>query len=155
MTSGSNNRFTFRKAKLSDLDPIKALADLHRNELGFVLRPALEKSIIENEIIIAEARKVLIGFAHYRHRRDQQTTLYHIVVHADFRGHGVGKRLIKALHKEASERGKKHILAKCPVSLEANKFYSRADFNLDRTEDGKSRPLNVWMLSTTTNGDPD
>lgn len=65
---------------ISDDLSIKRFADRYRNEIGFVLRPALVKSIVEREIFTAFEEDQLIGFIHYHHRRDLQTTLYHIAV---------------------------------------------------------------------------
>jgi N-acetylglutamate synthase-like GNAT family acetyltransferase len=147
MTFGSNGNFLIRKAVIEDLDTIKHLADLHKEELGFVLRPALEKAIIDQELFIAEAEGMVVGFVHYHHRRDQQTTLYHIVVSEDSRRAGVGQALVNALSEESNEMGKTFILLKCPQNLLANHFYEGVGFSLKRVENGKHRPLNVWVLT--------
>ena len=148
MTSGNSSAFSVRKATSGDLDAIKRLADRHKAELGFVLRPALAKAIADRELFVAEVPQgPIVGFVHYHHRRDQQTTLYHIVVNEDFRGIGVGQTLIHALSKEAARRGKTVILLKCPQNLSANRFYQKLGFTLSVVEKGKHRPLNVWALS--------
>ena len=54
MTSGNNRPFTIRKATINELDAIKLLADQHKVELGFVLRPAMEKAILDREVFVAE-----------------------------------------------------------------------------------------------------
>lgn len=131
---------------MKDLDAIKQLADQHKEELGFVLRPALQKAVTDQELFVAETDKEIVGFVHYHHRRDQQTTLYHIAVRATYQRQGIGAALIKTLHAEASRLGKSHILLKCPMELAANRFYSQCGFSLYGTSNGKRRPLNVWML---------
>ena len=84
-----------RKAHLGDLDNIKALADDNKDALGFILRPALQTAIERGWVLVAEdARQKLIGFVHYRHRHDFQTTLYDICVVQSWRGNGVGQLLI-------------------------------------------------------------
>ena len=45
----SANDYIIRKATPVDPDAIKVLADAHRRELGFVLRPALARSITRNK----------------------------------------------------------------------------------------------------------
>jgi N-acetylglutamate synthase-like GNAT family acetyltransferase len=146
MISGNNGSFTIRKAGKNDLDAIKKLADQHKEELGFILRPALDKSISDKEIFVAESNSRLIAFVHYHHRKDRQTTLYHIVVDAVHRNTGVGLGLINALYGECRVIDKEMILLKCPENLEANNFYKKSGFGLYQVETGKKRRLNVWTL---------
>lgn len=135
-----------RKATKKDLDAIKELADSHRSELGFVLRPALARSISREEVLIAENSAGVIGFVEYHHREDEQTTLYHIAVRPTHRRKGVGQALVHALRSEAESLGKRRILLKCPTDLPANGFYDRLGFQSVRKEQGKARNLDVWML---------
>ena len=137
---------TMRKATLMDLDELKRLADSHRYELGFVLRPALSRSIERDEILVAANRSTLVGFVEYHHRRDEQTTVYHLVVDTDHRELGIGRRLLEALISESKDLGKSHIQLKCPVHLEANDFYACLGFSDSGTESGKERHLVVWRL---------
>ena len=138
--------YTVRKATSADLDAVKALADAHRNELGFVLRPALAKSIALGEVLIAENSASLIGFVEYHHRRDEQTTLYHIAVTPRHRRQGVGRALIDALRNEALTLEKRIVRLKCPVDLPAQGFYVRLGFSAFGQEMGKGRPLVVWTF---------
>ena len=144
--------FMVRQAGLSDLDAIKYLADAHRNELGFVLRPALAKSIERAEVLVAENSCGIVGFIEYHHRRDEQTTLYHIAVQRDHRQRNIGRQLVQALRDDAGERNKSHIQLKCPVDLEANEFYDRLGFVKTEVQPGKHRSLVVWRI--TTSGQP-
>jgi len=144
MTSGSSEHFIIRQATPEDLGVIKHLADQHKKELGFVLRPALEKAITDQELLVAQVEDQVVGFVHYHHRRDGQTTLYHIVVDTNFRSQGIGKALVDALTLEAKRHGKRQILLKCPVDLAANSFYQRIGFSLLRDEEGNRRRLRVW-----------
>jgi GNAT superfamily N-acetyltransferase len=137
-----------RRAQGDDLDVVKRVCDAHRVELGFVMRPALAESIARGEVLLAcDARGTVIGLVDFHHRRDQQTTLYHLVVSEVARGRGVGRALVMGLHAEAAQHGKTCIRLKCPVTLPANGFYARVGFVLIATEPGKARPLNVWNLS--------
>ncbi len=133
-----------RKATLNDLDEIKALADANRYELGFVLRPALIRSINRKEVFVAE-NKSIMGFVEYHHRRDSQTTIYHIVVCKTYRRVGVGRALINAVIEEAKKFNKKYILSKCPIDLPANKFYEHLGFENSGISNGKNRKLVVWI----------
>ncbi len=140
----SQNNYTIRKAVLSDLDEIKTLADAHKTELGFILRPALAKSIHKDELLVVANSKGLIGFVDYHYRNDEQITLYNIVIAPKYRRQGIGSRLVQSLVNEAKEREKRHILLKCPAELDANKFYEALDFQLSKVEPGKHRKLNIW-----------
>jgi N-acetylglutamate synthase-like GNAT family acetyltransferase len=141
---------TLRKACERDLASIKPLLDAHRHELGFVIRPALQKRIQADEVLVAcdivGDVETIIGVMAYHHRRDEQTTLYHIVVAPAWRKRGIGRRLIQALQQEAQRQGKHHIQLKCPCDLPANNFYPRLGFQLHEVQDGRKRALNVWRL---------
>lgn len=143
----SQNNYRIRKATQFDLGGIKTLADKHKHELGFVLRPALVRSIAHGQVFIATTDTELIGSVDYHHRRDTQTTLYHIVVAQEWRRQGIGRGLIESLQNEASAQGKKRILLKCPEDLSANSFYQQLGFKLLSVANGRSRKLNVWQLA--------
>lgn len=147
MTSGNSSQLTLRKATLQDLDSIKTLVDQHKTELGFVIRAALEKSIGTSEVIVAvDLKGNLVGFVHYRHRKDGQTTLYNIVVKPVCQGQGIGSKLLDWLSQESRERKQEFILLKCPIHLPANEFYQDYGFTVSTTEKGKKRPLNIWRI---------
>ncbi len=146
MTSG-NSRVLYRKAISADLEAIKSLADQHKNELGFVVRAAFAKSIDASEIILAlDENGAVLGFVHYHHRKDGQTTLYSIVVDEVHRRRGIGKRLVAELGEEARRKGQSFIFLKCPTELAANSFYRAGGFDLRSTVEGKHRALHEWIL---------
>ena len=139
---------SIRRAEIQDLTGIKRLADNNRTTLGFVLRPALMAGIKQGWLLIAEQTNgELLGFIHYRHRRDMQTTLYEICVVQSFRRRGVGRALVEALAREAAQLRKTCIQLRAPVGIAANAFYQMTGFVLNRTESGRKRPLNVWQYS--------
>lgn len=146
MTSGNSN-LMYRKAVLADLETIKSLADQHKNELGFVVKAAFTKSIKASELILAsDGNGALLGYVHYHHRKDGQTTLYSIVVDEAYRRQGIGERLVAQLEQEARDKGQVFILLKCPIELTANSFYQAGGFDLRATVEGKHRALNEWIL---------
>ena len=121
----------------------------HKNELGFVRKVTLDASLRQNEIFVAESDGKIVGFLHYHHRRDLQTTLYHVVVSLQQRRQGIGTLLLKSLIKESRSRNKRWIVLKCPVNSPANHFYHQIGFYHWRIEPGKRRALNVWKLVVT------
>jgi len=143
LTSG-NNRITVCKAKPTDIDAIKQIADAHRRELGFVRRPALLESINRKEVFVAQNGEGLVGFMEFHHRRDSQTTLYNIVVSENHRRENIGRLLMQTLEVDAIKQNKSVILLKCPEELPANSFYKRLGYKLTNVDPGKSRRLNIW-----------
>jgi len=136
--------FSVRRAIQDDLGAIKGLADMHKHQLGFVLRPALARSIARKEILVAENHSTVIGFVEYHHRQDDQTTLYHIAVAAAHRSTGVGRALINALLLEARGLGKEIVQLKCPADLQACSFYEHIGFQSIGTERGKERAIVIF-----------
>ena len=60
-------RCDVRPATLSDLDWVKRMADRHRREVGFVLRPALVEAIERGELLVGIGAS---GFCRWHaHRR--------------------------------------------------------------------------------------
>ncbi len=143
LTSG--NETHIRPASLEDIDGIKQLADAHKHELGFLRRPALLEAIARGELLVAQNGSDIVGFVEYRHRRDQQTSLYNVVVHASQRGRGIGRRLVLAVEEAARSRGKSVVRLKCPEDLPANEFYAQLGYEKRDVESGKLRRLNVWQ----------
>lgn len=147
----SGSEIEIRHAIVEEIDLIKRLFDRHKNELGFVIKSALINSIERNELIVAvNERGEIVGVVHYRHRKDGQTTLYSIVVDATCRLKAIGRALVYELKNEASGKGQKNILLKCPTELESNKFYEAEHFSLIATDSGKLRPLNIWVFQLET-----
>jgi hypothetical protein len=116
-----------RLATAGDLDWIKAMADRHRRELGFVLRPALADGIARGEVLVGDG-----GFCHYHRRRDDWHTVYELVSERP----GTGSALLAAVPRP--------VRLKCPAGLAANGFYSRQGGVLVAVQPGVLRPLNVW-----------
>ncbi len=143
MISGDHEIIVIKATPL-DIDGIKQIADAHRNELGFVRRPSLLEAINRSEVLVAKKNGNVLGFVEYRHRKDQQTTLYNIAVIPEYRGLGIGRKLVQPLVEEAKKRNKDYILLKCPEDLAANKFYEALDFKLHTIEPGKHRQLKIW-----------
>lgn len=136
--------YRIRRARLRDLRAIKKLADCNRTELGFVLRPVLEKAIRDDEVLVAIFNNRVVGFAHYHHRLDLQTTLHTIAVRSDLRLNGVGRALLHKLIAEASKVGQETVALKCPSELEANRFYFHLGFRCVGQEVRSRRSLKLW-----------
>ena len=140
----SQDGVIIRKARLDDLDAIKTIADANKEAIGFILRPVLACNIEYGWVLAAEMAHEVVGFVNYRHRQDDQTTLYEICVAAERRGNGVGRALIEALIEECRGKNKERIRLKCPIDNEANIFYDKMDFTQVGEEKGRRRKLVVW-----------
>ena len=121
-----------------DVQCIKRMLDANKDLFGFLPRAAATQSIARAELIVAmTVEREIVGFCRFHKRRDKQTTIYELYVEADHRRCGIARRFVECL--------KPPILAKCPVGLEANRFYNALGFELTRMESGKRRKLNVWI----------
>ncbi len=123
-----------------ELSEIKALADAHRKELGFVNQATLAAAIENREVIYAPKQ----GFLHFHNRRDKISTLYHLAVKPDDRRHGIGSKLLLFWEEYARSCNMTSLRLKCPLDLAANGFYARRDFARVDIEPGKERPLVIW-----------
>lgn len=131
--------FYVRQATLEDIDAIKKIADKNSQQIGFVLRPALEENCKKGNLLVAEAIGEILGFCNYNTRKkDNTNVIYEVCVDYKYRGNGIGKKLIDNIERP--------ILLKCPVDNESNNFYGAYGFTLIDVEDGKKRKLNVWEI---------
>ncbi len=136
-----------RSATNADLPAVKHLADRHKYELGFVPSPALKDAIQEERVIIAvRHRKQVVGFMHFRHRRDGVTKVYQICVEGGCRRHGYGRAMIAKLIRRALGMGQSSIALSCPEGLLANKFYEAYGFTQNGLITGRVRRLVQWRL---------
>jgi GNAT superfamily N-acetyltransferase len=137
-------------AQPEDLPFIKALADAHRRELGFVNRATLAVAIDNKEILYIPE----LGFLHFHNRRDKISTLYHLCVNPHTRRQGIARQLVSAWEENSRKCGMTILRLKCPLDLEANGFYSEVGFSRTDIEEGKNRRLVVWerkLLSAPPN----
>ena len=140
--------FEVSLAEPTDIEPIKTMADLHRRELGFVLRPALADAIERKWILLARIRASgePAGFVHFRHRRDLYTKIYQICVVPPYRRQGVATELLAALKRSARKAGQVRLTLQCPEDLPANSFYKDTGFTDGPVINGRKRRLIIWSL---------
>lgn len=113
----------------------------HRDELGFVNRAQCR----EKDLLVETDGDVVVGALLGNHCvRKPQSTVYEIAVSNGHRREGIGTKLVERFHQDSPH---KKLVAKCPVDLPANEFYNSTGWECVETEDGKSRPLNVWQLT--------
>lgn len=94
----------------------------------------LYESSKRNELLLIDG-----GFCHWHLRRDGQLTIREIISTKP----GSGSAMLKELKNKPAAS----IFAKCPVDLEANKWYQRRGFVLENIETTKTgRWLNHWRL---------
>lgn len=126
-----------RLATDGDLWAIKQIANRYKNELGYVMWPALRESMARGTLLVAvsEAHGGVVGFVNYRARKDGWHTIYEIAVVEKQRG--IGRALLDAVPRPTR--------LKCTVDNDANEFYARMGFDCVGTEEGRKRALNVWV----------
>lgn len=150
-----------RLAKKTDVEGAKRIASKYGKELGFVniatLRQAQEKEwlLIASEWNFQTESDDVIGFVNFRIKEDKTCTLYDIAVKKEYRGKGIGTRLLNYLKRMVylTGGGGSYIQLKCPVELPANQFYQKRGFALITVEEGKKRPLNVWRYELARHED--
>lgn len=125
-----------RLATQDDIAAIKRLANQYRNELGYVMVPALRESVQRCTLVIAEDAGQIVGFVNYRACKDGWSTVYEIAVDRARKGEHIGAGLLAAVPGP--------IRLKCPVDNTSNAFYAAQGFTCTGTEDGRKRRLNVW-----------
>lgn len=123
----------------ADIPAIKAIANQHKRELGFVNSAALHTAMNRYEVYVAEYMGQVVGFVNWHKRRDQWSTVYEVAVHKGYAGQSIGRTLVEAV--PAPRR------LKCTQDNPANGFYECLGMELVRTEQGRKRPLNVWELA--------
>lgn len=98
---------------------------------------ALYESALRGELLLVDG-----GLCHFHLRRDGQLTIREIIAHPP--GCGVGTAMLERLK---AVPGARFLLAKCPIDLEANRWYAARGFALVAMEQtGTGRLLNVWVL---------
>lgn len=130
------NEIVITRAAPSDLSAIKRIADRHKTELGFVLRPVLEAAITRAELIVAKREEAVIGFCHYHRCRDGWTTIYEIV--SDRKRIGVGRALLDSIIKP--------FRLKATIDNPANAFYKHMGGIMTGTHPGRKRALALWCF---------
>jgi ribosomal protein S18 acetylase RimI-like enzyme len=148
LTSSEPLAIALSPAQPDDLAAVKAVADRHRTELGFILRPVIQASIQEGALWVARAGEggEIVGFVRFHHRLDKVTTIYDICVSHAARGRGVGRKLIAAVRAQALMAHHHALVLKAPEELPANDFYRALGFVDRGLERGRKRRLRTWML---------
>lgn len=95
----------------------------------------LYESSRRGELLLVEG-----GMCHWHLRRDGQLTIREIISTR----RGAGSAMLQTLKFVP---GALSLFAKCPADLEANAWYAKRGFTLERVETTKSgRQLNCWRL---------
>ncbi|NIP31133.1 MAG: GNAT family N-acetyltransferase [Candidatus Dadabacteria bacterium] len=125
---------------------IKKITNQHRKELGFVMQPALREAIKRGELKVAlNSEGEVIGFVHWRKRRDGFHKIYEIAVERGWIGSGLGKELFNTVPKPRT--------LKTTIDNErGNEFYRRQGMEHKGVEQGRKRKLNIYQ-DPNTDGD--
>jgi len=137
-----------KPAGLALIDGVKALADLHRDELGFHTRQSYVDGVRRGELIVATAGRRVVGFVRYHKRRDAATRIYEITTAPELRRKGVARQLVAAVVEECRRSDARMLRLSCPAELPANVFYEATGFvrTSSRSRPGKFRPLIEWQM---------
>ncbi|MCS7266388.1 MAG: GNAT family N-acetyltransferase, partial [Armatimonadetes bacterium] len=133
-------------ATFEDLDAAKRVADKHRHELGFIVRKTFEDAIKENRLLVVTENDEVVGFTHFRLRKDGVAIIYDIAVLPSHRRRGYGRQMVNRVLELAKRDGCHCLILRCPQDLPSNEFYRHIGFELAGVERGKKRPLNIWRI---------
>lgn len=137
-----------RGAEWDDIRTCKAIADAHREALGFLVAAAFVDAMRRSQLFVADQAGSVVGFVRFNHRvRGDETALYDICVEASAQHQGVGRLLVQALSESCRSHGRHTIALRCPEGLPANGFYARLGFQRITVEPGRRRPLVLWRLT--------
>jgi GNAT superfamily N-acetyltransferase len=133
---------------LALVDPVKSLADLHRDELGFHTRQSYIDSVRRRELVVATLGGRVAGFVRFHKRRDSAATIYEIVTAPGLRQKGVARQLLAKVVDECRRVDARVLRLSCPAELPANSFYQAVGFERSsgRSRPGKHRPLIEWEM---------
>jgi hypothetical protein len=137
MWLGCNTMIRFAVEK--DLVDIQRIARQWRDELGYVMLPALRTALNKRQLLVADYGGQIVGFVNYWARRDGWQTVYEIAVKKGWQGLNIGKALLAAVPKP--------VRLKCTVDNPANAFYEAQGMCFEKREAGKKRALNVWITA--------
>lgn len=91
----------------------------------------LKEAADRNELILIDG-----GFCRFHIRKDGQLIIHEILSIKK----GAGNEILKILERKQCFC----IVAKCPIDLEANKWYEKKGFKLIGIETSSKRHLNIW-----------
>jgi N-acetylglutamate synthase-like GNAT family acetyltransferase len=125
---------------MSEANELAAFFQMFRDELGFInTAQCREKTTVK----ISRDGQIVAGAICNHCVQKDQTTLYDIAVHENYRRNGFARNLI---YQIAQDSPHDKIIAKCPVDLSANEFYQNTGWVKDKTQSGKKRDLNVYRF---------
>ncbi len=140
---------TLRPASLADATEITRLAD----ELGYPV-PAQHMTLRlerllgdpDHQVIVAEGRDGLVGWAHVEHRRSvespERAELMGLVVDPSMRRAGLGGRLVAAVERWAVARGIDSIAVRSNAArVMSHPFYEKAGYSRAKTQHFYVKPL--------------
>ncbi len=147
MHTDAHDMTLVRQAEAQDIPACKAIADAHRDSLGFIVAAVFADSIRRNQLLVAERDGRVVGFMRYNHRiRGSETALYDICVADSAQHQGIGRLLVENLIASCRLHGRQTIVVRCPENMPANAFYARLGFQRVRVEPGRRRTLVLWRL---------
>ena len=133
--------YTLRKATNADVPAVWALISTVLQSYGMTTNPAtMDKDLVDIEanywdrkgafFVLLEG-EVVIGTAALHHEKDMVCEICRMYLAPQYRGQGLGRRLLEHCVREARERGFEEMRLKtASVLVEAISLYKRAGFTV-------------------------
>lgn len=144
------NVVTEPKEVLSQVPLVRAVADDHREEFGFLPLSAYEELAAKGQLWIAQTAdaKRLIGYLIFG-GSGYEAKVFQLYVDPEARGHGVGSALLGRLKQHAHRSHRQLIVARVASDLPANRFWERQGFYvINQVAGGRSsgRTINLRIF---------
>lgn len=134
-----------RNARVEEVDEIqKRVFRPNSKYVGFVMKVSLSESAQRGTLLISETNGEIDGAINYRITLKGYLTIYEIATSPSAVGRGVGTQMIDQL----KSLGIDIKLKVTEDNVVAHNFYEKVGFVLVGREQGRKRPLRVYMWSS-------
>lgn len=106
-------------------------------------RAQLDAAVTSGHVVVAEADGHIVGVAQ-RGRRGADHVVYKLYVSPDWRGHGLGPRLLDALIDHLPADATRLCIEHFAANTRAGSFYEREGFTVDRIDPSTPALDVVW-----------
>lgn len=142
------NKMRIRKAKLKDLPRIKKISKDFKFELNRDWKNLVNSS--NSKMFLAVENNKILGFTGLiYHKWNNTVQISNIFVNPEYRGKGLGLKLVNFLVKKVKKTKYRCLIAEAPSLNPVVKLYKKAGFRKcgydDRYYSNKGKEIALWM----------
>lgn len=142
--AGIETEVILRACLPADSTAVIELGDKNKQALGLLPRKAIEKYILDGNVIGAFLKSALVGYILFSLPR-HEIRITHLCVNSDFTGLGIAKNLVETLVSKHEER--RGIILHCRRDWDADSIWPRLNFTPVNAKSGRGQAgteLTVW-----------